>query len=80
MERLQVTAPVRVGRHVLIPVQRTTIVHDLSPTVAVLRARADLHALVVGQEGTWRALGPDGEELPIDTLRDEVPGLEPLMT
>ena len=72
METLRATRPIRLARIVLVPIQR---IHVERLGHRAVHASCTPHAVVVGEEGRWRALGPGGDELELQPLLEEVRGL-----
>jgi hypothetical protein len=65
----------RIRGRVLIPVQRVRIEPSRGCCGPSIQAFAEPRAIVVGERGCWRAFDPDGEELALEVLLEEVSGL-----
>ena len=75
METLRATEPLRIDGLCLILVQRVRIDRSQVCGTAWVQACAEPRALVIGEQGRWRALDPEGAETALAPLLEEVGGL-----
>lgn len=75
MDTLRVTPPVRVPGAVLITIEHLRVEHSENPGFRWVHGRATPWAIVVQQDGDWRAFDLAGAELPLPPLLEAVPDL-----
>ena len=75
MESLRATKPLRLSGIVLIPIQRVRVERFGGFWGFSIRASAEPHALVIAEEGLWRAIDLKGNDTPLEPLLRETSGL-----
>lgn len=79
-ETVRAGVPVRIGPVTLLPIEHVTVIgSDDGRVQGWLAAAMEPYALIVHDAGGTRAFGRDAQALPLETLRDRVPGLEALL-
>ena len=79
-ETVRTGLPVRVGPVTLLSIERVTLIgSDDGRVQGWLAAAMEPYALIVHDAGGTRAFGRDAKALPLETLRDRVPGLDALL-
>jgi hypothetical protein len=67
--------PISVQGFTIIPVWKVSLRYSCSAGVTIFGTKKVVAAVVIGPESK-RALGTDGEEIPLDRLLQEVPALK----
>ena len=78
-ETLRPGAPVRVGSVTLVPVERVVVRAHAEERLAWCSASKEPFALIVLEDRGARAIGPDAAPIPLEDLRERVPGLDGLL-
>ncbi len=79
MESLRTTEALHVAGFALIVVQRVHLEARRTWGVPCIMAHASPQAILVGERGSWWALGMDGRRAAIEPLLEEVEGLAEIL-
>jgi len=78
-ETIRAGAPVAVGPIALLPIERIVLRAGRSAAMAWCTALKEPHALVVRDARGLRAVDARAAPIPLDALREKVPGLDALL-
>jgi hypothetical protein len=78
-ETLRPGTPLRVGRVILLPIERVVVRWQAGALGACLGAAKEPYALVVRDDGGLRAVDAGATEVSLGRLRERVPGLDAVL-
>jgi hypothetical protein len=78
-ERLRAATPIRVGAATLLVIERVVVRARRGGASAFASAAVEPYALVVREGGATRVIGVGAEEVGMERLRAQVPGIDRLL-
>ena len=80
METLQATKPVNIGDVTLVPIERSGFHSNTDDAGCWICAHKEIYAIVVCDANGIRALDTDSAEIELDTLIQQTPNLDSLLS